>query len=166
MIPIDTITVLRAADHTGNGLLFVPLRKVCVHRTNAGQETLLVVIGPRLHPFGEQLDAALEQAERATVFFAQALHDGQQAVYSDADGAKPVDHHRQEVAAFHFAPLAKPLQHVTNLRHDCWSVCVSVCVGHYHGRRSVFERVFYENQILFSGEHLLKVKTANEVGQS
>lgn len=137
MIPVDAVTMLVVFDcRTGRtGLLFVPLGKVRVHGTDAGQKTLLVVVRPRLHPFGEQLDAAPEQAERAAVLLAQALHDGQQAVDGAAVGSEPVDQHRQEIAALQFAPLAEPLQHVADLRHDGRRVRVPGRVGHHHGRR-------------------------------
>lgn len=118
------------------GLLFVPLGEIRVHGTDAGQKTLLVVVRPRLHPFGEQLDAALEQAERTAVLLAQALHDRQQPVDGAVVGSEPVDQHGQEIAAFQFAPLAEPLQQVTDLRHDGRRVRVTGRrVGHHHGRR-------------------------------
>lgn len=76
-ITVNSVTMLGAADYVGTGLLFVSLGEIHINGTNAAQKTLFVVIGPRLNPFGEQFDAAFEQAERTTVLFAQALHDGQ-----------------------------------------------------------------------------------------
>lgn len=137
LISVHTITMFGVFDRTSRtGLLFVSLSKIRVHGTDASEKTLLVVVRPRLHPFGEQLDAALEQAERTTVLFAQALHDRQQTVDGAVVGSEPVHQHRQEVAAFQFAPLAEPLQQVTDLRDDGRRVRVTGRrVGHHHGRR-------------------------------
>lgn len=74
-IPIDTVAVLGAADHVADSFLFVSLGEIRVHGTYAAQEAVFVVIGPRLDPFGEQLDAAFEQTERTAFLFAQGFHD-------------------------------------------------------------------------------------------
>lgn len=129
----DTIAVFRIVDRVSARLLFVTLCKIHVHATDAGEKGLLVVVGPHLHPLREQLDAALEQAERTSVFAAKALDDGQRAVHSVLGfDAELVDQHRQEVASFHLAPFAEPLQQIPDLRHDGRRVRVTVRVDRHH----------------------------------
>lgn len=133
MITIDTVAVFGAADHVGTGLLFVALDETCIHGTDARQEAFFVVVRPRLYPFGEQLDAALEQAERTATLLARAVRVGKQPVDGTALRTESVHQYRQEVAAFHLAPLTEPLQQVTDLRHDGRRVRVGpVLVGHHH----------------------------------